>query len=674
MSARSARNSAPACPRHRVWPLQAVVALVFTILIVAIAGGLVLYNHAQLTRFAKREAHANFESITRMIRLDRETNRRTSELLLEASSSLIDPTMPQERMQTTLFGLMKSVQKALPSTFGIFVAMADGGIVGVQDVTRQRPPEIVGLAPEAVLGFNVIERSTAGVTDLWILFDKDGRELARTSPATSDYDARTRGWYRQAMSGSEVLVSQPYAFSNATGVGITFARAMPEHKGVVFGIDVTLADIDRVLADGQKQIPAEPVIFDREGRLIAHPQGEELRRRVKLTPPEILPKLTDLASPMLSAMAKSYAETGTDRDTHFSLEGQEYIARFEPAGSAMGDYVIGLAMPEALLMGEAYRIRLVLLGAAGMALLIALALIFFAARRIVAPLKLASDGLGHIVGLRFGQVQPIRSRIAEVSDLGRAVSTLEPLLQNFVRYVPFQLVRGMIDATFSTELGGRRQSICVMFSDIEGFTGLTETLDPDTLTRQTSRYFAEIGEEIVRSEGTIDKYIGDAVMAFWNAPEPQEDYVRLACLGVLRAARRIERLNACLRDEGAAQMPTRFGLHVGEAVVGNVGTADRMNYTALGHAVNLASRLEGLNRDFGTTILVSEAVAERAGPDFVFRPVGETVPRGASRPIKLYELMGAWIDDEADLAPNRTPVAWSRPPRAVTRPAFDEAP
>jgi len=127
--------------------------------------------------------------------------------------------------------------------------------------------------------------------------------------------------------------------------------------------------------------------------------------------------------------------------------------------------------------------------------------------------------------------------------------------------------------------------------------------------------------------------------------------VRLACLGALRASRRIDRLNAEFRREGAAEMPTRFGLHVGEAVVGNVGSADRINYTALGHAVNLASRLEGLNRDFGTTILVSEAVVEQAGPDFSFRPVGETVPRGASRPIRLYELAGAWIDGEPEVAP-----------------------
>jgi adenylate cyclase len=645
-------------PTRRVWPLQAVVALVFTALTMTIAGGLVLYNHGQLTRFAKREAHVNFEAVTRIVRQEREANRRISELLLDTASATIDPDMPRDRLNAMLLELMRHIEKALPATFGVFIAWPDGGISGAQDLTGQRPPELVGLGGDAaVLGLNTVDRSSGRAMESWILYDKAGREVARTQPTPSDYDARTRVWYKQATATTGTILSPPYTFASTPGAGITLARALPGRSGVVLGLDITLADLDRVLAENRKQSPAEPVIFDREGRLIAHPDGETLRRRARLAPGEILPNLSEVGSPLLAAMRSSFATTGFDRDTHLTVDGQTYLARFEPAGAAMGDFVLGLAVPEALLMGEAYRIRLMLLAGGGTALLIALALIFLAARRIVAPLRLASDGLGHIVALRFGRTQRIRSRIAEVSDLGHALATLEPLLQNFARYVPFALVRGMIDSTFSTELGGRRHSICVMFSDIEGFTGLTERLDPDTLTRQTSRYFAEIGEEIVRSEGTIDKYIGDAVMAFWNAPEAQEDYVRLACLGVLRAARRIDRLNAEFRAEGAAEMPTRFGLHVGEAVVGNVGTADRMNYTALGHAVNLASRLEGLNREFGTHILVSEAVVKAAGPEFVFRQVGETVPRGASRPVKLYELMGAHIADEPDLAPAGEKIA-----------------
>lgn len=640
-------------PSHaRGWPLQIVVGVVFTCLLLAIAGGLVLYNHIQLTEFAQRQAQSNFDTITRAIRSERLADNRAAELILDMTTSLIDPNMPAEQLRKTLLGLMRNVVHALPSTFAIQIAYPDGGMIGVQDMTSKRPSEIIGLGGnKAVLGLDIVEHTGTGAHRTWLLYDRSGREVARAGPFATEFDVRQRDWYRQAVRTTTTIVSPPYAFSNASGTGLTSARIMKNGSEIVFGIDETLASLDQTLANFGQQIGTEIVVFDGEGRLIAYPERQKLIRHAVGEQSENLPFLSELGNPVLSEIARIFSAKGFVGESRFKIDGQEYIVRFEPVGIEAGDYILGIAIPEALLMGEAYRIRLVLLAAAAIALFVGLILVFLTARRVVSPLKLATRGLDEIMQLHFGQVRPIRSRIVEVADLGRAVTTIETVLRNFARYVPFQLVRGIIDNTFSTELGGRRQPICILFSDIEGFTGLAESLDPDTLTRQTSRYFAEIGEEIVRSKGTIDKYIGDAVMAFWNAPEFQEDFVRLACLGALRASRRIDRLNAEFRRENAAEMPTRFALHVGEAVVGNVGSADRINYTALGHAVNLASRLEGLNRDFGTTIMVSEAVVQQAGSDFTFRLIGKTVPRGASQPIQLYELAGAWTEDEPELAP-----------------------
>jgi adenylate cyclase len=142
-------------------------------------------------------------------------------------------------------------------------------------------------------------------------------------------------------------------------------------------------------------------------------------------------------------------------------------------------------------------------------------------------------------------------------------------------------------------------------------------------------------------------------MAFWNAPETREDHVAMACLGALRASRRLDRLNAEFLAEGGAVMRTRFGLHTGEAIVGNVGSVDRINYTALGHTVNMASRFEKLNKRYGTTILVSEGVRAAAGDAFMFRFVDRAVPEGAHAAIALYELIGADIGDEPELLPSR---------------------
>jgi adenylate cyclase len=252
----------------------------------------------------------------------------------------------------------------------------------------------------------------------------------------------------------------------------------------------------------------------------------------------------------------------------------------------------------------------------------------------------------------FGHASRRESRVVEVRELSRAIDTLELALSNFMRYVPTALVRGIIGRKFSSELGGVRQPITVLFSDVAGFTTMAESLDPEQVMNKTSRYFSEVGAELIRSGATIDKYIGDSVMAFWNAPDLREDHVALGCLGALRAARCLDRLNAEFTAEGGAPMRTRFGLHTGDAVVGNVGSVDRINYTALGHTVNMASRFEKLNKRYGTTILVSEDVRAASGDAFIFRFVDRAVPDGAHMAMALYELIGADVADEPELRPS----------------------
>jgi adenylate cyclase len=159
----------------------------------------------------------------------------------------------------------------------------------------------------------------------------------------------------------------------------------------------------------------------------------------------------------------------------------------------------------------------------------------------------------------------------------------------------------------------------------------------------TSRYFAALSETIMKHHGTIDKFIGDAVMALWNAPDDDADHVIHACEAVLACVRRNGELNAAFREAGWPDYATRFGLHVGDAVVGNVGSSDRMNYTALGATINLAARLEGLNKNYGTRVLVSSAVKERAGGRFLFRCVDEIRPKGFAEAVQIFELRD---DDE----------------------------
>ena len=180
-----------------------------------------------------------------------------------------------------------------------------------------------------------------------------------------------------------------------------------------------------------------------------------------------------------------------------------------------------------------------------------------------------------------------------------------------------------------------------MFTDVRDFTTIAESADPDVLMRQTSRYFSALTEAFLAEGGTVDKFIGDAVMVFWNAPNPQPDHVERACRAALAGKAASDKLNTQFEAEGLKPFFTRFGIHVGEAVVGNLGSTERMNYTALGNTVNLASRLEGLNKQFGTAILVSEDVYLRVQHRFQFKALESVIAKGMTKETRVFELVGA---------------------------------
>ena len=226
---------------------------------------------------------------------------------------------------------------------------------------------------------------------------------------------------------------------------------------------------------------------------------------------------------------------------------------------------------------------------------------------------------------------PVTSHIAEIYELGNTVNLAQRAIWSFAHFIPKEIVRRVLDNSISTSLGGVKQEITLVFTDVQGFTTIAEFADPDVLMRQTSRYFSVLTEAFLAEGGTIDKFIGDAVMVFWNAPDPQPDHVARACRAALAAQAAGERLNAEFEAEDLKPFITRFGIHVGEAVVGNVGSSERMNYTALGNAVNLAARLEGLNKVVGTTILVSEDVYLRVRDQFEFSAFDAVVAKGMSR-------------------------------------------
>ncbi len=209
----------------------------------------------------------------------------------------------------------------------------------------------------------------------------------------------------------------------------------------------------------------------------------------------------------------------------------------------------------------------------------------------------------------------------------------------FSNYVSADLVAQIMKNPDSLKLGGEKREISILFSDIRGFTSLSEKLSPEDLVQVLNEYLNPMTLIVLEEKGTLDKYIGDAVMAIYNAPLDVADHADHACRSALKMMVKLEELNRSFIERGIQTIDIGIGVNTGDAVVGNMGAAMRFDYTAIGDNVNLASRLEGLNKMYGTHIIVSESTKLLAGSDLPFREIDLVAVKGKLQPVPIYELM-----------------------------------
>jgi adenylate cyclase len=189
-------------------------------------------------------------------------------------------------------------------------------------------------------------------------------------------------------------------------------------------------------------------------------------------------------------------------------------------------------------------------------------------------------------------------------------------------------------------LGGEEKDLTILFSDLQGFTSLSEGMTPTALVSLLNEYLDGMTRILLAHGGTLDKYEGDAIMAFWGAPLDQEDHAVRAVSAALEMSRFSDDLGRRFRREGRPGIRTRIGVNSGRAVVGNIGSERRFNYTIIGDEVNLASRLEGANKAYGTTLMISRTTYELVKDDFQFRELDVLRVKGKEKPVKVYEVMG----------------------------------
>jgi class 3 adenylate cyclase len=292
---------------------------------------------------------------------------------------------------------------------------------------------------------------------------------------------------------------------------------------------------------------------------------------------------------------------------------------------------------------------IIVLGTIAAAMLLALLLGVLVARRISRPIDRLGEFAKALAARRFDErvvvktsdelavlAHTMNGAAAELRASEERIKQEVAIRADLGRYIPAELVDQIVRRERDMALGGTRQSITVMFADVVGFTPLTEQLAPEHVVTILNELFTILTGIVFRHGGTVDKFVGDCVMAIWNAPSPQPDHARRALEAAEDMLSWLETGNARWEQKYGVSIQLAIGVHTGEAIVGNVGSETRMEYTAIGDVVNVAARLETIARP--QQILVTDAVREAAGPDFEYVDADLHRLSGRAEPVHLWEV------------------------------------
>ena len=498
---------------------------------------------------------------------------------------------------------------------------------------------------ESDRAYRWLDRSVpAEAVDAFSFRDKQGNEIG-TSQVSALYDPRLRDWYKDAAIKKSTALSTPYIFSSSSMPGITIASPFykdGELAGVV-AADISLDNLSQFLAERVVSPSAMSLIIDEQEKVIAN---SNLKEKVKLVDKKVNLKhigALDNDLPALAMVQQSKADNKDNFTFKHPTTKEEYAVSFSSfASDANKRWQILILAPLDDFSGPLKENNKRLLFFGTLAIFLQVLFIYFLSRLIAKPLEKLEKKVNDVRELRPAVDNVlIESPIREIASLSRAVDTLDHAVRSFAAFVPVGLVKHLIESNQQLQLGGESRFLTMMFCDVEAFSKLAETSPTNELLARISSYLEAVTLAVNEQYGTVDKFIGDSAMAFWGAPAPLHDHAWYACAAALRIKQRLTVLNEQWVAQGLAPLQVRIGIHCDAVMVGNIGSKHRMSYTAMGDAVNLTSRLEGINKDYGTQICVSQAIYREVGERLNLRPINEVNVKGRRSALQIYELLGA---------------------------------
>lgn len=474
--------------------------------------------------------------------------------------------------------------------------------------------------------------------------DAQGRMIKEEPSPSPDMDPRIKPWYQSISSTGKLAWLDINTYPHATGItlGIPVFDDKQQIKGVL-GLIVSLNYLNDFVSRQQISTGGYSFIVSRNNDLIAYPQREPFNQ-VELHRAGI----SNIHQSGLSLIDKSFdhfKQTGINPIV-MVYEGQTYLVSYRPVlDIGTKQWLIGVVVPKNDFTGFLQQLNSISFLVASVVLILGVIFYSILVSRIVKPLNLLVKETRKIKSFDLEDDITIQSRIKEVNQLKNALLSMKRGLRHFQKYVPKTLVQQLIESGQDIGVGGIKTNLVVLFSDIENFTSITRTVDPQQLMVQICEYFECITTIILKENGTIDKFIGDSVMAFWGAPLIEVQPCEHAARAALMCQTRLKALNQAWELRGWPPFITRIGIHKGDAIVGNVGSSERLNYTALGDTINITNRLEGINKNYNTKIIVSETVYQDIKDKFVLREVDSVMLKGITQPMRVYELLSETMQD-----------------------------
>jgi adenylate cyclase len=475
-----------------------------------------------------------------------------------------------------------------------------------------------------------------------------------------DFDPRKRPWWPVGLEAAEPRWAEPFLFASRRQPGVVLTLRQDGADGKPAGVWLAeyelseIADYLRGIKEsartlGGPQSHADVYIVSGQGYVVGDPEGRTSEDS------EDGPRLIAAESHPDEKLAAAYREAraeglGTRRHFQLDLDGERYLAVTAPvADDGNPDWTMLIAVPAMALLGPIYENNRI---AAIIAALVALASVLLGvllAERLVRALRGVASDLDRIGRLEFPEAPTgQKSFIREIAAMLAARDRMTGGLRSFGKYVPAGLVRKLIERGQVAALGGETRELSIFFADIADFTSFAEMISPQELVDQLGAYLGEMSGAIQSEGGTVDKFIGDAIMAFWGAPEPVEDHALAACKAALDCQARLAGLRNDWIEAERPALFARIGINTGQVLVGNIGSDERMNYTAMGDAVNVASRLERQCKRFMLPILIGERTRALAGESIVARPLDKLAVRGKEEGLIVYELLSLRENASAD--------------------------